>query len=60
VRGGQHEDLGVVIVLHRLERVQELAEELVGERVPRLRVVQGDGRDAVCDGKLDLLVSSHE
>ena len=60
VGGGEHHDAGVVVLLDRPQRVEQLAEQLIGERVPRLRVVQGDGRDAVGDVELDLLVSSHE
>ena len=60
VGGGEHHDASVVVFLDRAKRVQELRQQLIGERVPGLRIVEGDGRDAVCDLELDLLVSSHE
>ncbi len=41
------------------ERVEELGQELVGERVSRLGIVQRDRRDAVGDVELDLLVGGH-
>ena len=60
VRRGEHHDPCVVVVLDRAERVEELREQLIGQRVARLGIVQRDGRDAVCDIELDLLVCSHE
>ena len=56
----EHHHPGVVVLLDSPQGVEELREELVRERVPRLRIVQGDRRHTVGDLELDLLVSGHK
>ena len=46
VRGGEHDDAHGVVGLRRAQRLEQLAQQLIGERVARLRVVEGDRGDA--------------
>ncbi len=60
VRGGEHDDAHLVVVLRRSQRLEQLREQLVGERVAGLGVVERDRRDAVRDLVADLLELGHQ
>ena len=47
VRGGEHDAAHGVVVARVRERGQQVVEQLVGERVARLGLVERDRRDAV-------------
>ena len=60
VGGSEDDHPRLVVLLDRPQRIAKLGEELIRERVPRLGVVEGDGRDTVCDIKADLFVGGHK
>jgi hypothetical protein len=49
VRGRQHDAAHRVVVARALEGGDQLVDQLVGERVARLGLVERDGRDAIRD-----------
>jgi hypothetical protein len=49
VRRREHDHAHLVVVAGRLEGRDQVAEQLVGERVARVRLVERDRRDVVAD-----------
>ena len=62
VRRGENDHAHVVVGLGGAQRFEQLAQQLIRERVARLRVVERDRRDAGIGGDLvaDLLVLGQE
>src|SRR3954462_8625226 len=54
VRGGEHDAAHVLVVAGALEGLDGLLQQLVGEGVARVGVVEGDRRDPVGGGVADL------
>src|SRR5690606_34986521 len=59
VRGREDDDPDFVVALRLAERREQLGQQLVGERVARLRVVEGDRRDVVGNLVTDLFELGH-
>ena len=53
---GEDDDADLGVGLRCPQRLEQLAQELLGERVSRLGIVEGDRRDRVLDGVAQLLV----
>jgi hypothetical protein len=49
VRGGEHDAAHLVVVPRCLEGGDQVGEQLVGERVAGVRLVQADRRDVLVD-----------